>query len=91
MNLIVNACYPDEINKTFWFNMFYLNPIIGSNLPILSMFYGQDPAKRLVSFPVFLLIYALGFILVAFIMFIIMYGIYALVKRIKIGKVKTES
>ncbi len=83
MNMIVNAIFPNDINKTFWFNMFYLNPIIGTNLPILNMFYGQNPATRIVSYPLFLQIYSLGFVFVAFVMYITMFDIYKLVKRIK--------
>ena len=53
------------------FNMFFINPIYDNDLPILSM------VQPLVPFPVFLMVYVLGFSFVSYLM---------LLGRIGIGK-----
>ena len=90
MNAIVEACYPNENGSKFWFNMFYLSPKLGCSLPILNTIYGVYPKDRIIPYPAFLLIYTFGFVLVAFIMFVSMYGIYKLVKFIKKDKVNAN-
>lgn len=64
------------------FNMFYISPFFPCTLPVLSMIY------PIVPYVAFLLIYIFGFALAAFIVFMIMYGIYKLC--IKLGNKKHE-
>lgn len=61
LNLIVHAFIPDT------FNMFYISPYFDCTLPVLSMIY------PLVPYPLFLLIYIVGFALAAIVMFYIFY------------------
>ena len=57
------------------FNMFYISPYFECTLPVLSSIYPNVP------FIVFILIYSLGFLLVAFLLYLIQYGICALARR----------
>ena len=61
------------IDETF--NMFYISRHFECSLPILSMIYPKVP------YLVFFLIYTLGFILVAMLIYYIVVGIYKLVKK----------
>ncbi|TVP85775.1 MAG: hypothetical protein EA375_03350 [Acholeplasmataceae bacterium] len=51
------------------FNMFFINPLYGTHLPILSIIYD------LVPYPAFLFIYTVGFGLVAYLMLLIGMGV----------------
>lgn len=76
--LLTTACVMNEVvhemllayghNDTF--NMFYVSPYHPCTLPVLNMFY-SDPLNPLVPYPVFLLIYCLGFILISFIVYFV--------------------
>ena len=70
-NVIMFKVMPDQK-----FNMFYISPYSECLLPILSDVYNAVP------YIVFLLIYVFGFVLCAFLMFVIMFGIEKLAKFI---------
>ncbi len=57
------------------FNMFYISPYVNSDLPVLSAIYPQVP------YPVYLIIYVLGFALVAALVYAVEKGIVALTLR----------
>lgn len=57
------------------FNMFYISPYFDCTLPVLSDVYSD------VSYPVFIVIYILGFAFVAFLMYLIQSGIAQLAKK----------
>ena len=73
IGLLSIACLLNEVvQQVLWaygqedvFNMFYISPYHGCELPILSEIF------KLVPYPVFLLIYCLGFILLAFIVYFV--------------------
>ncbi len=71
--------YPVLIEKNLAtdFNMFYISPYINSDLPLLSAIY------PLVPYPVYLIIYILGFTLVAALVYAVEKGIVALTLRKK--------
>ena len=52
------------------FNMFYVSPYFPCTLPVVSIFYG-DVANPLVPYPVFLLMYCFGFIIISFIIYFV--------------------
>ena len=56
-----------------YFNMFYISPYFECHLPVLEV------VQQKVPYFAFLLIYILGFVFVAYLMFIIMRGIYNLI------------
>jgi hypothetical protein len=64
LNLVVHNAMPDHK-----FNMFFISPYFDCTLPVLSIVYKEVP------YIVFLLIYIFGFVLCAFIMFAIMFGV----------------
>ncbi|MCQ2798356.1 MAG: YwaF family protein [Bacilli bacterium] len=70
IDVVFHAIKPDA-----YFDMFYISPYFQSSLPILSMI---DP---LVPYPVFLVIYLLGFTLCAAIVLYSTKGIYALITK----------
>lgn len=78
MNFIVHAC----ISETF--NMFYISPYFPCVIPLLDMVYDGTP------YVVFLLIYLIGFLLVAFVMYLIVYGFIKLGMRRKSGQLQDE-
>lgn len=57
---------PSFTDETF--NMFYISPKFPSTLPILSLLYGEEPV---VPWPVFLLLYLVGYTLAAFIVYLL--------------------
>jgi hypothetical protein len=59
--MLLNLFVHPRIEETF--NMFYISPYHDCTLPILSMIYPKVP------YLVFLLLYALGFVFVAFIVY----------------------
>ncbi|MBE6663124.1 MAG: hypothetical protein E7602_01310 [Ruminococcaceae bacterium] len=59
--MVLNLLVPLGIDETF--NMFYISPYYDCTLPILSLIYPNVP------YIVFLMLYALGFVLVAFIVY----------------------
>ena len=65
------------------FNMFYISRHYECTLPVLSSIY------PLVPYPVFFIIYSLGFVLVAFIIYFVQLSIYHLVTVIK-DKVRSK-
>ena len=71
LNLLVHKAVPDHI-----FNMFFISPYFDCTLPVLFIIYTKVP------YVVFLLIYIFGFVLCAFLMFAIMFGIEKLAKLI---------
>ena len=73
-NIVVYHIFAaNGIDETF--NMFYISPYFECTLPVLSSIYPNVP------FIVFILIYSLGFLLVAFLLYLIQYGICALARR----------
>ena len=58
------------------FNMFYISPYYPCPLVILDNIYAAQP------YAVFLIIYAVGFVVCAFIMFLIQFGILKLCQAI---------
>ena len=71
--LIMNIIY-NSTGNTATFNMFFISPYLPCTLPILNMIY------EMVPYPVFLIIYIIGFTLAAFIMLLVAIGINRLVK-----------
>lgn len=62
--VILNAVMPRFIGEGHTFNMFFVNPNVGCTLPVLSAFYAS-PENHLLPYPVFLLLYLVGFSLCA--------------------------
>lgn len=62
------------------FNMFYISPHYGCSLPLLSAIYPKVP------YPVFLLVYLLGFAVVAAVIFAAELGVIRLARRLSRGK-----
>ena len=71
--LIMNIIY-NSTGNTATFNMFFISPYLPCTLPILNMVY------EMVPYPIFLIIYIIGFTLAAFIMLLVAMGINRLVK-----------
>ncbi len=59
------------------FNMFFISPYFDCTLPILSIIQPNVP------YIIFLMIYAFGFILVAYIVYYLVYGIYRIVLKVR--------
>jgi uncharacterized membrane protein YwaF len=72
LNTIMHYAKPDV-----GFNMFFISPFQPCTLPVLSAIY------PLVPYPVYLIIYVLGFALVSLIIYAIEKGIVTLCSRIK--------
>ena len=81
--LLLNTVVYNTISHDF--NMFYIGPYIKCHLPILSDVWTKVP------YIVFLLIYVLGFILAAAIMFAIPYYLIKLIKKQKNKKQPKEA
>lgn len=64
-----------EKGLTKEFNMFYISPLMNSDLPVLSAIYPKVP------YPVYLIIYLFGFTLVAALVYAVEKGIVALTLR----------
>lgn len=62
--MTLNAILPRFIGEGHRFNMFFVNPKVGCTLPVLSLFY-ESPENHLLPYPVFLLLYLVGFSLCA--------------------------
>ena len=78
--LILNVTvYPALLEKglTEDFNMFYISPYLNNDLPVLSAIY------PLVPYPVYLIIYIIGFTSVAALVYAVEKGIVALTLRKK--------
>ena len=73
LNEVFYYAFIRDLGETF--NMFYISRHFECSLPILSMVYPKVP------YLVFFLIYTLGFILVAMLIYYIVVGIYKLVKK----------
>ena len=77
--MVLNECFYSMLmaqgNMTDAFNMFYISPHYDCTLPILSIVYKAAP------YPVFLIVYLLGFALVSAIFFFAEKGIIALASR----------
>lgn len=73
LNLIMKQVITDP------FNMFYISPYYPCMLPLLDIVYANVP------YAVFLLIYIIGFVLVAFLTYLIVYGF------IKLGMTKRKN
>lgn len=71
--LIMNVIF-NSTGNTATFNMFFISPYLPCTLPILNMVY------KAVPYPIFLIIYIIGFTLAAFIMLLVAIGINRLVK-----------
>ncbi len=63
LNIIMHAVMPER-----YFNMFYVSPYHNCILPILEMIYVKVP------YAVFLMIYVIGFVALAILMLLIIYG-----------------
>ena len=64
------------------FNMFFISRHYPCSLPILSLFWTGSAETSLVPYPVFLMIYILGFMLIATILWAIPQGIAWLAKKV---------
>lgn len=73
--LAMNFIFHTFVNETF--NMFYISPYYACHLPLLSVIYANVP------YVVFLLIYFIGFVLAAFVIYLIQWGIIKLCKGAK--------
>ena len=80
MNAIANKTHPEH-----WFNMFYLSPDFGCPLVILGELYGTSLEKRRVAYPIFLMLYTFGFVIVAYLMYIIQIGVHKLISKFSKG------
>lgn len=83
MALIMNIIF-HSTGKTDTFNMFFISPYLPCTLPILSMIFDAVP------YPIFLLIYIIGFTLAAFIMLACAMGINKLIKSQKRNHIAME-
>ena len=84
--LTANILYAQFGDPNQTFNMFYISPYYPCTLPVLSLFYGQVP------YPVFLMLYLVGFTAAGYIMSLIAMGVTKLHKVVqnKIHKSKEE-
>lgn len=71
MNIIAHFCTTEK------FNMFYIGPYLPSTLPLLDIIYANTP------YPVFLLIYVVGIIIAALVVYYAQYGFIKLGMRSK--------
>ena len=74
--LILNAIFSPTVTHEECINFFYISPYYGCSLPILSTI------REMVPWPVFLIIYFLGFIIISFIIYLIYLGIRQLSRLI---------
>ena len=65
------------------FNMFFISRHYPCSLPVLSLFWTGSPETSLVPYPVFLLVYIFGFMLIAAILWAIPQGIARLANKVK--------
>jgi hypothetical protein len=79
MAVVMNFIYGDYDV----FNMFFIAPGGSCDIPVLSLLHGNVP------YPVFLLIYAIGFTTVAGLMLVLAYGVSNLAKLIN-NKIKPQ-
>ena len=82
--MLLNAVIPRFIGEGHRFNMFFINPRVGCTLPVLSIFYA-GPEDHLLSYPLFLLVYLLGFSLCALLMQGIQIGL------VRLGEKKSKA
>ncbi|MBR0157055.1 MAG: YwaF family protein [Clostridia bacterium] len=75
----LNLIIPNFTDETF--NMFYISPKFPSTLPVLSSFY-KGPGNPGMPWPLFLLLYLVGYTLAAFIIFLIGKGIILGVRKL---------
>lgn len=73
LNEIFYYSFIKDLGETF--NMFFISPHFDCTLPILSIIYPKVP------YFAFFLIYTLGFIICAFIMYVIPYGIIKVIEK----------
>lgn len=74
MDIVVyHAFVALDIDATF--NMFFISPYFDCTLPVLNSIYDVVP------YPVFLLIYLVGFAIIGVVMYLIQYGLIHLVQR----------
>ena len=86
--LILNLTVPKALaaaGLTDEFSMFYVSPYYPCHLPVLSIFY------PIVPFPVFLIIYAVGFVVAAAVIFYIAKGVTLLCRAIGKALVKNAA
>jgi hypothetical protein len=78
LSILMNVVFY-QINGTSLgvFNMFWISPYFATDLPILSLI------KPAVPYPIFVIIYIVGFILIATIMLSLAMGIDRLIKQVK--------
>ena len=81
--LLMNLIFHTFVNETF--NMFYISPYYECTLPLLSLVYANVP------YVVFLLIYFIGFILAALVIYLIQWGIILGVNKIKANRTKAAA
>ena len=74
--LILNASLSPSVTKGEVINFFYISPYYGCSLPILSVI------REMVPWPVFLIIYCIGFIVISFIIYWVYVGIRQLSRLI---------
>lgn len=80
LNVVV---YNSGVLNGATFNMFFISPYFECTLPVLNLFQG-------LPYPIFLMIYLLGFSLAAFIIFIIAFAIKKLINKKKDNKAIKE-
>ena len=83
--MLLDGLVPLWIDGDQVFNMFYISWRFPSTLPILTLLY-QDPVSPNVPYPVFLLIYLVGFALAALVMFGIVFGFIKLAQALAAKK-----
>lgn len=81
MDIVFFHAFIKNIGQTF--NMFYISPYFPCHLPLLSMVYAN------VAYPFFLIIYIVGFILAALVVYYIQFGIIVLARKLSLKHAKS--
>lgn len=76
LNVVFYHAYPAGDSGVPVFNMFFISPYFPCTLPLLSLIY------PIVPYPVFLLIYIIGFTVAALAVYYAIFGIYRLVLKV---------
>ena len=83
--MLLNGIVPLWIGADHTFNMFFVSWRFPSTLPVLNMLY-QDVSNPNVPYPLFLLLYLIGFALAAFVIFAIVFGFVKLSAKLAAKK-----
>ena len=76
LNIVVYNIFAAQGGEIPGFNMFYISPYFPCTLPLVSLIY------PIVPYPVFLLIYIIGFTVAALAVYYAIFGIYRLVLKV---------